>query len=51
MLRIVIWHFWGDLRQSEKLSEIKPPLNEGRKFQENIDREERNISLRFTINF
>ena len=27
MLRMVIWHFLGgDLSQSEKLSEIKPPL-------------------------
>ena len=29
MLRIVIWYlFWGDLSESEKLSEIKPPLGE-----------------------
>ena len=29
MLRIVIWHlFFRDLNQSEKLSEIEPPLKE-----------------------
>ena len=44
--------FLGDLRQSEKLSEINPPLHEGRKFQESIDMKERNISLQpFTMNF
>jgi hypothetical protein len=26
VLRIVIWHHFGDLNQSENLSEIKPPL-------------------------
>ena len=28
MLRVVIWQFFGDLSQSEKLSEIKPPLDD-----------------------
>ena len=28
MLKIVIWHLFGDLSQSENLSEIKPPLAE-----------------------
>ena len=28
LLRIVIWHLFGDLSQSENLSEIKPPLAE-----------------------
>ena len=52
MLRIVVGTFFGDWRQSEKLSEINPPLHEGRKFQESIDMKERNISLQpFTMNF
>ena len=28
MLRIMIWHYLGDLNQSEQLSKIKPPFND-----------------------
>ena len=35
MLRTVIWHlFFGDLSQSEKLSEIKPPVLQEEIFKE-----------------